>query len=173
MRPDAAVLLLHSEQPGLAPRHKTCHPSLRANEESMSKKRPLVENIYFLPEYIAVARAIGYRGVVYRDLWPIIEDLGKQFGKTKVESAIYHLTTFEGQMTCNPPPLAMVRFRENVRPLMWQLLGPAPEQKDAFRHALADEPGEKLNEEPVSTEKMNEVPPEPPRKTGNSPGKGR
>jgi hypothetical protein len=59
----------------------------------MSKERPLVQKIYFSPEYTAVARAIGYRGVAYRDLWPIIEDLGRQFGKVKVESAIYHLTT--------------------------------------------------------------------------------
>jgi hypothetical protein len=139
----------------------------------MSKERPLVEKIYFLPEYTAVARAIGYRGVVYRDLWPIIEDLGKQFGKTKVESAIYYLTTFEGQMTCNPPPLAIVRFRENVRPMMWQLLGPAPEQQDAFQHDTDAEPMEKRNKERFSAEQTTHSPSEPPGKTRNPPGKGR
>lgn len=98
----------------------------------MTKEMPLVEKIYSWPEYMAVARPTGYKEVLYRDLGPIIEDLGKQFGKVKVESAIYYLTIFEEQMRCNPPPLASVKFRAEVRPLMWQVLGPSPEQGDAF-----------------------------------------
>jgi hypothetical protein len=48
---------------------------------------------------------------------------------------MYHLLTYEGQMRCNPPPSAHVAFRTQVRRLAFQLLGPPPEQEDAFwRH---------------------------------------
>ncbi len=97
-----------------------------------------------------MARAIGYQGVQYRDLWPIIEELSKEFPKVKVESAIYHLTTFEGQMRCNPPPLAQVMFREEVRPLMWQLLGPEP------GHPLREEM-DRINRPPAEEEKAAEA----------------
>jgi hypothetical protein len=69
--------------------------------------------------------------------WPrsAREKRSREFDKGKVESAVYHLTSFEGQMTYNPPPLAKVMFREGVRPLLWMLVGPPPEKKDAFwRH---------------------------------------
>lgn len=101
----------------------------------MEKERPLWQRIYFDPVYTAVAREIGYQGCLYRDLVQKIEALSQRFDKMKVESAIYHLVTFEGQMTCNPKPLAQVAFREDVRKLMWQLLGPPPEkQAEFYRH---------------------------------------
>jgi hypothetical protein len=127
----------------------------------MPKELPLVQKIYFCPESTAVARAIGYRGVQYRDLWPIIEELSKQFPKVKVESAIDFLTTYEGQMRCNLPPLAQVMFREEVRPLMWQLLGPPP------GHPLREEM-DRLKEPPPETEETQAEKVKKPRK-----GRGR
>jgi hypothetical protein len=79
-----------------------------------------------------------------------------RFDKVKVESAIYHLCTFEGQMRCNPPPLARVMFREEVRPLMWQLLGPAPEQEDAFWRHPDGTPAERPKKDTVEEEKQSE-----------------
>ncbi|HYT93502.1 MAG TPA: hypothetical protein VEL76_32590 [Gemmataceae bacterium] len=106
----------------------------------MMKEIPLVHRIYFLPEYTAVARAIGYRGMTYRELTQVIEELAKQFPKAMVESAIYHLTTFEGQMTCNPPPLAKVQLREHARKLCWMLLGPPPEAWQQFYENVREPP---------------------------------
>jgi hypothetical protein len=130
----------------------------------LPRELPILDRIYWWPEYTAVARAIGYRGVLYRDLWPIIEELAKQFDKVKVESAIYYLCTFEGQMRCNPPPLARVMFREEVRPLMWQLLGPAPEQEDAFWRYPDGTPMERPKKDQSFTEKVVE-----PEKKGRKP----
>ncbi len=120
----------------------------------MSKDVALLDKIYFWPEYSAVARAVGYAGMTYIQLTQVIEDLATQFPKAKVESAIYHLTTFEGQMTVHPPPLAQVKFREHVKPLLWQLLGPSPEQEDAFYRHPDGSPRERPNKE--------EPPPSPP-----------
>jgi hypothetical protein len=104
------------------------------------KEHPLWHKLYFWPEYTAVARAVGYLGCTYRDLAQIIEDLAKKFPKVKVESATYHLLTFEGQMTCNPPPLAKVELRAEARKLCWQLLGPPPEKWDEFYANCTDPP---------------------------------
>jgi hypothetical protein len=93
----------------------------------MNHERPLYLRLYFDAVYVAVARAVGYQGCTYRRLTEIIEELAKEFPKVQVESATYHCLTFEGQMTCNPKPLAKVELRTEVRKLCWQLLGPPPE----------------------------------------------
>ncbi len=62
----------------------------------------------------------------------MLEPLEQQFGKQRVHSAVYCIVFFEGQMTCNPKPLAEVKLRPEVRRLCWQLLGPPPEQREAF-----------------------------------------
>jgi hypothetical protein len=109
------------------------------------KQTPLWQRLYFDPVYVAVAREIGYKGCTVRELGQKIEDLSKQFEKRLVESATYHLCTFEGQMTCNPSPLAHVSLRSEVRRLCWQLLGPPPEHPLHGRlEGPATEPGESL-----------------------------
>ena len=102
----------------------------------MQKERPLWERLYFDEAYVEIARLVGYRGTTYREMAKSLEPLERRFGKQRVQSATYYLVTFEGQMTCNPSPLAEVKLRPEVRKLCWQLLGPPPESEDAFnRHA--------------------------------------
>jgi hypothetical protein len=73
-------------------------------------------------------------------------------------------------MTCNPPPLAQVKFRESVRPLMWQLLGPAPEQEDAFYRHPDGTPRERPKKEKKQsfTEELTESQLEPKREARKS-----
>ncbi|MCI0464225.1 MAG: hypothetical protein L0Z62_45405 [Gemmataceae bacterium] len=92
----------------------------------MSQDLPLWHKLYFDPVYTEVARVIGYAGCCYRDLYGRLEPLYQRFGKEPVEAAVYGLVTYEGQMTCNPKPLAEVRLRPEARKLCWQLLGPPP-----------------------------------------------
>jgi hypothetical protein len=87
--------------------------------------------MYEDPCYGEIVQAVGYRGMTYRELTELIETLAKRFDKLRVESATYHLVTFEGQMTCNPKPLAQVSLRAEVRKLAWQLLGPPPESSES------------------------------------------
>ncbi len=98
----------------------------------MNKELPLWHKLYFWPHFTEIVRAVGYAGCLYRDLWKLLEPIADQFGKTQVESATWHLLTFEGQMTVNPKPLAKVELRAEVRGLAWQLLGPPPEHEAAF-----------------------------------------
>jgi hypothetical protein len=93
----------------------------------MSKDQPLWHRLYFDAAYTEVARLIGYAGFQYRELADKLEPLYRRFGKAKVESVVYHLTVFDGQMTVKPPPLGQVMLRPDVRKLCWQLLGPPPE----------------------------------------------
>lgn len=93
----------------------------------MSKEQPLWHKIYFVPVYTEVCRAVGYAGITYRELAEQIETLARRFGKEKVQSAVVHLTTYPGQFTVNPPPLAQVQLRQEARKACWQLLGPPPE----------------------------------------------
>lgn len=95
--------------------------------------------------------------------------LSKQFDKVKVESAIYHLVTYEGQMTVNPKPLAEVRLRDDARKACWQLLGPPPEKKEAFNTNPDGSPrqGKKATSPasaPEPSEKPKPVRNEPPAK---------
>lgn len=98
----------------------------------MKQEQSLALRIYHDPVYTAVVRAVNYKGMPYRSLSELIETLAKQFDKRRVESACYHLVAFEGQMTVNPKPLAHVSLRAEVRKLAIQLLGPPPEDREAF-----------------------------------------
>lgn len=119
----------------------------------MEKEKPLWQRIYCDPVYTAVAREIGYQGCLYRDLLQKIETLSTQFDKVKVESAVYHLAIFEGQMTVNPKPLAEVKLRDEARKLCWQLLGYPPEYipTDMIGEIMAA--GERLKADPASPAK--------------------
>ncbi|MFO0967860.1 MAG: hypothetical protein U0793_20040 [Gemmataceae bacterium] len=133
----------------------------------MEKERPLWHKVYFEPVYTAVAREIGYRGCLYRELLQKIEALGQQFDKDKIEAAVYRLATFEGQMTANPNPEAEVKFREEARKIMWQLLGPPPEYKPVDMYAAIRASGERLKADPTPPEKpkrtrRKQAPVEPP-----------
>lgn len=96
------------------------------------KLPPLWQRLYYEACYVEIARIVGYSGLAFRDLMDRLESLHKRFGSTEVESAVYHIVTYEGQMTSNPKPLAEVKLRPEVRRLCFQLLGPAPEQMEAF-----------------------------------------
>jgi hypothetical protein len=107
----------------------------------MIKQKPHWQRLYEEREWYELARAIGYEGCTYRQLNEKIEELGKHFDKRKLESAAYHLVTFEGQMTVKPKPLVKVEFRSEIRKLCWQLLGPPPEHPDYARaHPDAKKP---------------------------------
>lgn len=93
----------------------------------MLKEQALYLRIYFDPICTEVARIVGSQGFTYREMEGKREPLYKRFDKVAVQSAVYHLAIFEGQMTCNPKPLAQVKLRAEARTLCWQLLGPAPE----------------------------------------------
>ncbi len=140
----------------------------------MIKETPILDRIYFWPEYSAVARAIGYAGIPYMQLTKVIEELSTKFPKAKVESVIFNLTTFEGQMTVHPPPLAQVKFREHVKPLLWQLLGPPPEKEDAF---WTNRDGSKIprpaKEEPKAPEPSQAPPEEKPAEPEAKPARKR
>ncbi len=126
----------------------------------MTHEKPLWHRLYFDAEYAAVARAVGYAGCTYRRLAEIIEELATQFDKRKVESATYFLVTFEGQMTCNPRPLAEVKLRSEVRKLCWQLLGSPPEHP--WHGRLGD--GPPLHEPPPAKPAEPQTKPKKPRK---------
>src|SRR5687768_9470999 len=98
----------------------------------MNKEQPLWHRMYFREEYVAVCKLVGYAGLTYRDLQEKLEPLFRQLGKARVESAVYHLCTFEGQMTVNVKPLTHVSLRREVRELAWQMLGPPPETWDRY-----------------------------------------
>jgi hypothetical protein len=93
----------------------------------MSKDQPLWHRLYFDAAYAEVARLIGYAGFQYRELADKLEPLYQRFGKAKVESVVYQLASFDGQMTVKPPPLAKVMLRAEVKSLCWQLLGVPPD----------------------------------------------
>lgn len=98
----------------------------------MGKELSLLDRIYFDPVYTDVCRLIGYKGCAYRELWDRLKPATTKYGQQKVETATAHLLTYDGQFTCNPPPLAQVKLCEQVRGYCWQLLGPPPEKEDAF-----------------------------------------
>ena len=106
----------------------------------MVQETPLWHRIYFEKHYTDVCRAVGYLGCSYRRLTEIIEELGKIHDKQKVESAIYHLVTFEGQMTVKPKALTHVSLRSEARKLCWQLLGPPPEIWDEHYKDVKNRP---------------------------------
>jgi len=93
----------------------------------MQKENPLTKHLYDDPCYREVARTIGYAGCVYRELWEKLAELVRQYGQQRVESATANLFRYEGQFRTNPPPLAQVQLRSDIRPLCWGLLGPPPE----------------------------------------------
>jgi hypothetical protein len=96
--------------------------------------------MYFWPEFSDLVTRVGYGTITYRELTAIIEELGQRHGKAKVESAAYYCTTFEGQMTSNPKPLAEVTLRAEVRKLAWQLLGPPPGYSERPVHEIFGAP---------------------------------
>lgn len=92
----------------------------------MNKEQPLWQRMYHDPIYMEVLRLVHYAGFQYRELEEKLEPLYRRFDKVQVQSAVYYLTTFDGQMTSKPPPLAQIMLRTNVRKIAFQLLGPDP-----------------------------------------------
>jgi len=117
----------------------------------MKNDKPLWERLYHDECWIELARLVGYAGLTYRDLITRSEPLRQKFGNQRVDSATYQLTTFEGQMTVNPKPLADVQLRPEIRKLCWQLLGPPPEAFDWFCRYASGEPT------PEHAEKMSQT----------------
>ncbi len=62
-------------------------------------------------------------------------------------------------MSCNPPPNAQVQFRPEVRPRLGQLLGPAPEQEDAFHRHPDGTPRERPKRDQSFTKQLDEQAP--------------
>ena len=140
----------------------------------MQKEKPLWERLYFDEAYVEIARLIGYRGTTYRAMTEMLEPLERKLGKQRVQSATYHIVTFEGKMTCNPKPLAEVTLRPEIRRLCWQLLGPPPESVEAFnRQPLTPSNDERptTRKQPPArkTRKKNAESPKPKEKDAGKP----
>ncbi len=119
----------------------------------MKKELPLLDRIYADPCYTDVCRLIGYKGCVYRQLWDVLKPAIDTYGQRRVESATAHLLTYERQFAVNPPPLAPVTLRSDVREYCWMLLGPPPEKEDAFYRHPDGTPRERpAKEEPKPAE---------------------
>jgi hypothetical protein len=110
----------------------------------MHKEMPLSERIYFDACYADIVRTVGYAGMTYRDWNVNLQEMIQRYGR-RAESAAYHLVTFEGQMRTNPPPLAKVELRAEVRRFASQLLGLWPEHP--LYHFLTQGPPNLLGED--------------------------
>ena len=103
-----------------------------------------------------MARYDQSRSDYFQDVTPLTmvektQPLRQKFGNPRVDSATYCLVTFDGQMTCNPAPLAKVTLREHIKRLAFMLLGPPPESWDQFYRNADGTPG------PQHAEKMDEL----------------
>jgi hypothetical protein len=88
------------------------------------------QRLYFWPEYAAVARMVRYETLLYEDAKPYVEELEKRFGAAKVREAVADVC----QTNWHEKPVT-IGLRPEVRKHCFGLLGPAPEQEDAFyRH---------------------------------------
>src|SRR5262245_12976409 len=99
----------------------------------MSKEQPLYLRLYQDQCFSEVARTIGYKGLQYLYLDERMQPLYERFGKERVQSAVYHLATFEGDNRTNVSPLVKVELRPHVRKLCYQLLGLPPEHPEHKR----------------------------------------
>lgn len=142
----------------------------------MKTAMPLWQRLYQDEVYTEVCRLIGYLGCQYRDLWQKLKPAIGKHGQQKVESATAHLLTYDKQFTVNPPPLAHVELRANVRRLCIQLLGPPPEMWDEFYANVINPPPNPYKQRPTGrvAEKpkpQEEVKPEPTKKNVNAKAK--
>jgi hypothetical protein len=149
--------------------------NLTAKEVPVRRDRPLILRLYHEPVLYELARVIGYAGVAIEELTARIKPLVEKFGKQAVESALYHLTTYDTYRAERT-----VRLRQHVRQLCFQLLGPPPEHPlhEYIKGQSADIPGRVRQLSP--TPKAEEPPPawpvkedpvtsSPPRPAGISP----
>jgi hypothetical protein len=89
----------------------------------------LLQRLYFDRAYTETARIIGYGGVEMSAFWEQAKALGVPQGK--LLNAVYDLTRADRREE-KPPRYELTA---PAREACWQLLGPAPEQEDAFwRH---------------------------------------
>jgi hypothetical protein len=98
----------------------------------MSAKRSvaLADRLYSWEHYAAVARMVRYETLLYDDAKPYIEELERRFGADKVREAVADVC----RTNWHEQPVT-IGLRPEVRKHCFQLLGPAPEQEDAFyRH---------------------------------------
>ena len=86
-------------------------------------KTPLWERLYFRQQYIDLARLIGYEGLPLAEAQAGIKELGKTHDKEKLVKACEDLLDITADF---------VRLKTTTRKLCFQLLGPPPEQMDAF-----------------------------------------
>lgn len=96
----------------------------------MSKDRPLSVRLYQDPVYFELARLVGYAGKPVDQLVKESEPLLKEHGRHAMNLASQELIVVND--AAEPP---MATLNPHARKLCFQLLGPAPEQEDAFyRH---------------------------------------
>jgi hypothetical protein len=98
----------------------------------MSAKRSvaLADRLYSWEQYAAVARMVRYETIRYDDARPYVEELERRYGAEKVREAVADVC----RTNWHEQPVT-IGLRPEVRKLCFGLLGPAPEQEDAFyRH---------------------------------------
>ena len=133
----------------------------------MAKEIPLLDRIYKDPLHQEICRFVGYFGTTFQELQRKLELLGEAYGKTRAESASWHLCSFEGQNTINPKPLAKVELRSDVRRYCFMLLGPPPETWDSHYRNPDGTPMPQHAEKMAELERLTGKKPEPkkePRK---------
>jgi hypothetical protein len=141
----------------------------------MHKEKPMWWRIHFEEVYTDIVRIVGYAGLTYRDFAAKLQPLIQKYSQ-KAESAAYHLVTFEGQFRADPPPLAHVQLRADVRKLCVQILGLPPEHP---WYELVEKPEplpsmwerHEVKEEPNPQEKPTTV--EEPKQEGRSKDKAK
>lgn len=88
----------------------------------MKATKPLWQRLYYEGCFTEVARLVGYAGFPTAELEGRTGPLVERFGKAAVEDALRCLTTHSPYRE-----QPVVRLREDVRKLCWQILGPPPE----------------------------------------------
>ncbi|MFO0809060.1 MAG: hypothetical protein U0746_10585 [Gemmataceae bacterium] len=105
---------------------------------SAKKSVPLADRLYSWSHYAAVARMVRYETLLYEDVKPYVEELGRRFGAEKVREAVLDVC----QTNWQEQPVT-IALRAEVRKHCFQLLGPAPEQEDEFYRHPGGQPRER------------------------------
>jgi hypothetical protein len=124
--------------------------------------KQLLNRLHFDRAYTEAARIIGYGGIEMSAFWKQAKTLG--IPHNKLLSAVYDLTRTDKRE--EKPP--RYELRGDIRDLCWQLLGPAPEQEEAFwRH-----PDGLPMERPKKDDEMEQAQGEPEKKPKTRRGQG-
>jgi hypothetical protein len=128
----------------------------------------LADRLYFWEHYAAVARMVRYETLLYDDTKPYVEDLERRYGADKVREAVADVC----RTNWHEQPVT-ISLRPEARKHCFQLLGPAPEQEDAFYRHPDGTPRERPAKKPPDALAWNAENRPAPALTTGSQAKGR